>query len=166
MAWGLKNIETRSWAAPRNLIGQRIAIHAGKREPRPTDWNIEVQRVVLQRAGRFSLDADGRGRCDGPADRVYAGGERTGLERTGQLPWGRGARRCAGVRGGLKDRPLRRFFSGQVDVGVPGCAAGGSGLDKWEAGRLDAAGSGRSEVIRMTAWFALCSYVKFLTTVT
>ncbi len=51
MAWGLKNIETRSWAAPRNLIGQRIAIHAGKREPRPTDWNIEVQRVVLQRAG-------------------------------------------------------------------------------------------------------------------
>ena len=49
MAWGLKNIETRSWAVPRNLIGQRIAIHAGKREPRPTDWNIEVQRVVLQR---------------------------------------------------------------------------------------------------------------------
>ena len=51
MVWGLKNIETRSWAAPRNLIGQRIAIHAGKREPRPTDWNIELQRVVLQRAG-------------------------------------------------------------------------------------------------------------------
>ena len=39
-------------ARSRNLIGQRIAIHAGKREPRPTDWNIEVQRVVLQRAGR------------------------------------------------------------------------------------------------------------------
>ncbi|MCY4653806.1 MAG: ASCH domain-containing protein, partial [Dehalococcoidia bacterium] len=51
MVWGLKNIETRSWAAPRNLMGQRTAIHAGKRKPRPTDWNIEVQRVVLQRAG-------------------------------------------------------------------------------------------------------------------
>ena len=51
MVWGLKNIETRSWPAPGNLIGQRIAIHAGKRDPRPTDWNIEVQRVVLQRAG-------------------------------------------------------------------------------------------------------------------
>ena len=51
MVWGLKNIETRSWAAPRNLIGHRMAIHAGKREPRATDWNIEVQRVVLQRAG-------------------------------------------------------------------------------------------------------------------
>ena len=51
MVWGLKNIETRSWAAPRNLIGQRIAIHAGKREPRPTEWNIDVQRAVLQRAG-------------------------------------------------------------------------------------------------------------------
>ena len=37
MAWGLKNIETRSWPAPRILIGQRIAIHAGKRKPRPTE---------------------------------------------------------------------------------------------------------------------------------
>ena len=51
MVWGLKNIETRSWAAPRNLIGQRVAIHAGKRKARPTEWNIEMQRAVLQRAG-------------------------------------------------------------------------------------------------------------------
>ena len=51
MVWGLKNIETRSWPAPRNLIGQRIAIHAGKRDPRPTEWNTEVQRIVLGRAG-------------------------------------------------------------------------------------------------------------------
>ena len=51
IVWGLKNIETRSWPAPRNLIGERIAIHAGKRRPRPTDWNIEMQRAVLQRAG-------------------------------------------------------------------------------------------------------------------
>ena len=51
MVWGLKNIETRSWAAPRNLTGQRMAIHAGKREPKPTEWNIEVQLAVLQRAG-------------------------------------------------------------------------------------------------------------------
>ena len=49
--WGLKNIETRSWAAPKNLIGQRIAIHAGKREPRPNDWSTELQRVVLRYAG-------------------------------------------------------------------------------------------------------------------
>ena len=49
--WGLKNIETRSWPAPRNLTGQRMAIHAGKRDPRPTDWNIEIQLAVLQRAG-------------------------------------------------------------------------------------------------------------------
>ena len=51
MVWGLKNIETRSWAAPRNLTGQRMAIHAGKREPKPTEWNIEIQLAVLQRAG-------------------------------------------------------------------------------------------------------------------
>ena len=29
MVWGLKNIETRSWAAPSNLIGQQMAIRAG-----------------------------------------------------------------------------------------------------------------------------------------
>ena len=38
------NIETHSWAAARNLIGQRIATHTGKREPRPAKWNIEIQR--------------------------------------------------------------------------------------------------------------------------
>ena len=45
------NIETRSWPAPWNLTGRRVASHAGNREPHPKDWNIEVQRVVLQRAG-------------------------------------------------------------------------------------------------------------------
>ena len=51
MVWGFKNVETRSWAAPRNLIGQRVAIHAGKRDPRPTEWSAEIQHIVLQRAG-------------------------------------------------------------------------------------------------------------------
>jgi hypothetical protein len=32
VALGVKTIETRSWAAPRSLVGQHIAIHAGKRE--------------------------------------------------------------------------------------------------------------------------------------
>ena len=31
IAVGAKTIETRSWAPPKNLIGERIAIHAGKR---------------------------------------------------------------------------------------------------------------------------------------
>lgn len=31
IALGVKTIETRSWAAPKSLIGQRIAIHASKR---------------------------------------------------------------------------------------------------------------------------------------
>ena len=30
IAHGVKSIETRSWAPPQSLIGQRIAIHAGK----------------------------------------------------------------------------------------------------------------------------------------
>ena len=51
MVWGLKNVEHCPGPLPRNITGERIAIHAGKREPRPTEWNIEVQGVVLRRAG-------------------------------------------------------------------------------------------------------------------
>ena len=36
IALGIKTIETRSWPPPRNLIGQTIAIHAGRRlQPNP-----------------------------------------------------------------------------------------------------------------------------------
>ena len=34
IAYGVKTIETRSWAPPQGLAGQRIAIHAGKRVER------------------------------------------------------------------------------------------------------------------------------------
>ena len=34
IAYGVKTIETRSWAPPQGLVGQRIAIHAGKRVER------------------------------------------------------------------------------------------------------------------------------------
>lgn len=40
IAVGLKTIETRSRAAPRSLIGQRIAIHAAKRYPEPFDNDL------------------------------------------------------------------------------------------------------------------------------
>lgn len=35
IALGYKTIETRSWSAPKALIGQRIAIHAAQRYPAP-----------------------------------------------------------------------------------------------------------------------------------
>ena len=31
IALGVKTVETRSWPAPTRLVGQRIAVHAGKR---------------------------------------------------------------------------------------------------------------------------------------
>lgn len=44
IALGVKTIETRSWRAPQALIGQTIAIHAGKHEPAlPLDlgaWSV------------------------------------------------------------------------------------------------------------------------------
>ena len=38
IAHGIKREETRTWAPPVELIGQRIAIHAAKRRVNPTEW--------------------------------------------------------------------------------------------------------------------------------
>ena len=40
VASGHKTIETRSWAPPLNLKGQRIAIHASKRRPARADLEV------------------------------------------------------------------------------------------------------------------------------
>ena len=41
IALGLKTVETRSWSAPARLVGQRIAVHAGKRLVRQPGDAIE-----------------------------------------------------------------------------------------------------------------------------
>ena len=41
IALGLKTVETRSWPAPARLVGQRIAVHAGKRLVRQPGEAIE-----------------------------------------------------------------------------------------------------------------------------
>ena len=43
IACGLKTIETRSWTPPQSLVGQRIAIHAGKRAPDSWEWNDDIR---------------------------------------------------------------------------------------------------------------------------
>ena len=48
IASGMKNVETRSWPAPKRLLGQTIAIHAGKRAVRrPGDAVEQELRVRL-----------------------------------------------------------------------------------------------------------------------
>lgn len=49
IAVGAKSYETRSWPAPRNLIGQRIAIHAAKR------WDRDLQAICLEEPFRSAL---------------------------------------------------------------------------------------------------------------
>ncbi len=45
---GFKTVETRSWPAPERLVGQTIAIHAGKRVvPRPADAVEQELRTRL-----------------------------------------------------------------------------------------------------------------------
>jgi hypothetical protein len=44
---GLKDIENRDWHAPRNLIGQRIAIHASKKlDPEEFDSAMSMARGI------------------------------------------------------------------------------------------------------------------------
>lgn len=45
IAIGVKTIETRSWAAPKSLIGQRISIHAAKR-PSDTEADFRFDPVL------------------------------------------------------------------------------------------------------------------------
>lgn len=44
---GHKTIETRSWPAPRSLVGRRIAIHAGKTKADVTVTGLDVWRPLL-----------------------------------------------------------------------------------------------------------------------
>jgi hypothetical protein len=46
IANGAKTIETRSWKAPARIIGQRIAIHASKGQPRVAKWFCYTDEVV------------------------------------------------------------------------------------------------------------------------
>ena len=63
IALGIKTVETRSWPAPALLVGQTIAIHAGKRVVRQPGENIEQEL-------RARLGEDWHG--DIPAGRVVA----------------------------------------------------------------------------------------------
>ena len=51
IAHGVKSIETRSWAPPRSLIGQRIAIHAGRTREVSGKLHPETLRAVLDLFG-------------------------------------------------------------------------------------------------------------------
>jgi hypothetical protein len=48
IAHGVKTIETRSWAPPKSLLGQRIAIHAAKRRVSSDDpgFNDQVANIL------------------------------------------------------------------------------------------------------------------------
>lgn len=53
IAAGVKTIETRSWAPPASLIGQRIAIHAAKR--RVSSADVVFNELVAEELGLSSV---------------------------------------------------------------------------------------------------------------
>ena len=62
IATGLKTSETRSWAAPQGLWGERIAIHAARRPMTYTDtdrWSDELVDAVCDMVNREYNDWNG-----------------------------------------------------------------------------------------------------------
>ena len=51
IAHGVKTIETRSWAPPQSLVGQRIAIHAGKNVVGPQLLNRNTRQAIARLFG-------------------------------------------------------------------------------------------------------------------
>ena len=76
IALGIKTVETRSWPAPALLVGQTIAIHAGKRVVRQPGENIEQEL-------RAHLGEDWHG--DIPAGRVVATAILVGMARVAHI---------------------------------------------------------------------------------
>lgn len=80
IAYGHKKIETRSWPAPKGLIGQRIAIHATKSMP---GW---VKKLLRGFAGLLKIEYEGSWlqqleRGIGPFGKVVATAKLVGCEK-------------------------------------------------------------------------------------
>ena len=60
IAEGIKTTETRSWAPKKEMLGERIAIHASKRKISTADWErfpIEMQQAIILKWGStFEVD--------------------------------------------------------------------------------------------------------------
>ena len=141
IALGIKTVETRSWPAPERLLGQVIAIHAGKRMVRQPGDRIE--RELRDRVGQDRIRTI-------PTGAVVATATLAGMARVGYVdPMtghavhdGRTEVGCtAGTRGTPID-PWGDFSSGRwlwflVDVEAlpePIPAVGRQSLWRWDAG--------------------------------
>ena len=106
IALGIKTVETRSWPAPERLIGQTVAIHAGKKIVRQPgclverellvrlggDWRRAISSGVV--VATATLAGEARVSCSNPAggyavhDPSTEVGCAVGAERTPVDPWG------------------------------------------------------------------------------
>ena len=55
IACGAKKIETRDWAPPRSVVGERIAIHAARREPGA--GNLQLLKTLDEVPSGYRLNA-------------------------------------------------------------------------------------------------------------
>ena len=76
IALGIKNVETRSWPVPSHLVGQTIAIHAGKKIVRQPECRVEREMLA-----RFGGDWHG----DIPTGRVVATAILAGMARVASI---------------------------------------------------------------------------------
>ena len=100
IACGAKKIETRDWAPPRSLIGERIAIHAARREPGA--GNLQLLKTLGRSA--FGVSAEYIWvdcRCSRAAWLCRGDGDSSGLRQGRPYLWPVSIRRRSGPRGRL-----------------------------------------------------------------
>ena len=116
IAHGVKTIETRSWAPPRRLIGQRIAIHAGKTMVVSGRLHTATLSAILELYGIGWGDRIPLGAVVATALLIDA--RQVAVERAGESPG-----RVAVLYRVGRTRSLRRLLRWPVVVVPHGCGA-------------------------------------------
>jgi hypothetical protein len=83
VAVGAKTIETRSWAAPEWMIGERLLIHAGKRRP---DWRAMKELIADREDVWNAWYAAGLVNADGSLDCIPLGAVVASCRLAGCVP--------------------------------------------------------------------------------
>ena len=117
IAHGVKSIETRSWAPPQSLVGQRIAIHAGKKVVGPQLLNRNTRQAIARLFGE-------EWEKDIPKGAVVATALLKDARQVGvQRYVGRVLASSPSYTGWVETRSLRRLLHWPVVVVPHGCGA-------------------------------------------
>ena len=132
IAAGVKTIETRGWAPPRGLVGERIAIHAAKAIETSDVRGRERHRLIAAALDDPEWDGNvprGAVVCTAVLDHTALV---TGLERDGQVVAGNGHLVPVDEWGDFSPGRWLWFLRGVEPMDPPAPARGRQGFWNWE----------------------------------